>query len=120
MKEQKFGQLIADKRKSRDITLRRMAEILDISPAYLSDIEKSRRNPPDIITLEKISEVLNMSQEEKDNMFDLAGKDRDEVSPDLPDYIKDKPIVRAALRKASRKNISDEEWEEFIKKLDEE
>ena len=119
MKIQGFGKFLTEKRKAKDITLRRMAELLDISPAYLSDIEKSRRNPP-LNMLEDMAKVLQLSDEEKDNMYDLAGEDRDEISPDLPDYIKDKPIVRAALRKASRKNVSDEEWEEFIKKLDEE
>ncbi len=120
MKAQRFGEFISKKRKSRGITLRRMADELEISPAYLSDIEKSRRNPPDFSMLEKISELLNMTQEEEDEMFDLAGKDRNEIPPDLPSYIMEKPVVRAALRKASRKPAKDDYWEEFIRKLDEE
>lgn len=117
---ERFGEFIAERRKSRGITLRGMAERLEISPAYLSDIEKSRRNPPDLHMLEKIANELNLNQDEKDTMFDLAGQDRDEISPDLPSYIKEKPIVRAALRKASRKDATDDVWKEFIKKLDEE
>ncbi len=120
MDDTRFGEFIANKRKAKKITLRKMAETLDISPAYLSDIEKSRRNPPDINMLEKLSRILNLSEEDKYKMFDLAGKDRNEVSPDLPEYIMEKPVVRAALRKASRKGATDKDWEEFIKKLDKE
>ncbi len=116
----KFGEFIAEKRKSRAITLRGMAERLDISPAYLSDIEKSRRNPPDLTMLEKVAAELNLSQDDKYTMFDLAGQDREEISPDLPGYIMDKPFVRVALRKASKKDATDEFWKEIIRKLDEE
>ncbi len=43
-----FGEYIAEKGKSSEITLRSVAAKLNISPAYLSDIEKGRRNPPDL------------------------------------------------------------------------
>lgn len=118
MDSMRFGEFITTKRKAKKITLRRMAEMLDISPAYLSDIEKSRRNPPDINILKKIAKILNLTEEDIYTMFDLAGKDRNEVSPDLPEYIMDKPVVRAALRKANRQGATDKDWEEFIKKLD--
>ncbi len=117
---EKFGEFIAGIRKLRGITLRGMAERLDISPAYLSDIEKSRRNPPDLAMLERMAGELNLSQDQKDTMFDLAGKDREEISPDLPGYIMGKPSARTALRKARRLDASDAFWEEVIKKLDEE
>lgn len=113
----RFGEFIAKKRKSLGITLRGMAADLDITPAYLSDIEKSRRNPPDIKMLEKMAQRLNLTKEEKNTMFDLAGKDRNEISPDLPEYIINKPIVTVALRKAKEK-ATDDDWEEFIRKLD--
>ena len=114
----RFGKFIAEKRKARGITLRGMAADLDITPAYLSDIEKSRRNPPDINMLERIATRLSLTQEEKELIFDLAGQDRNEISPDLPDYIMEKPIVTVALRKAKEK-ATDDDWEEFIRKLDE-
>lgn len=114
----KFGEFIAEKRKARGITLRGMAAKLGISPAYLSDIEKSRRNPPDLTMLEKMAKELTIGQDDKYIMFDLAGKDREEISPDLPGYIMEKPIVRAALRKASKKDPTDDFWQEIIEKLD--
>ncbi|MDY6302990.1 MAG: hypothetical protein SPL32_01735 [Succiniclasticum sp.] len=43
-------------------------------------------------------------------MFDLAGRDRNEAAPDLPEYIMDEnlPHVRAALRKANDKGLGDD------------
>ena len=115
-----FGEFIAEKRKARDISLRQMAENLEITPAYLSDIEKSRRNPPDIDTLEKIASLLNLSSEEKNTMLDYAGNDRKQIAPDLPDYIMELPEARAALRKARDKGKQAEFWKEISEKLDKE
>ena len=42
----RFGDFVVEKRKNRGLSLRRMADLLELSPAYWSDIEKGRRNPP--------------------------------------------------------------------------
>ena len=47
-------------------------------------------------------------------MLDLAGIDRGIVPLDLPDYILNNAYVRVALRKAKKKCISNEMWQEFI------
>ena len=41
------------------------------------------------------------------------------VSADLPDYIMEKDIVRAALRVAKEVDATDEEWQTFMKMLKE-
>ena len=50
-------------------------------------------------------------------MFDLAGEKRDDVAPDLPDYIKERDYVSAALRTARDLDAGEEEWLEFVKEL---
>lgn len=126
MSNNKFGEFISEKRKSKKISLRKMADSLDLSPAYWSDIEKGRRNPPRIEILEKLSDLLGLSQGEFDNMVDMASEARDEIPMDLPDYIKNNELAKVALRKASRmtnlkdsNNVTKKAWEEFIKNLDE-
>lgn len=116
--ELNFGKFIADKRKAIGITLRAMAEALDIAAPYLSDIEKSRRYPPDMEKLLHIANILKLTEDEKNKMFDLAGNGKNTVSPDLPEYIMSSESVRVALRKA-REVATEEDWEEFIKKLTE-
>ena len=56
-----FGEFLQKKREAKQITLRKMAEMLDITAPYLSDIEKDRRNPPDMDKLEQISTILLLS-----------------------------------------------------------
>lgn len=114
----KFGDYIANKRKDRGITLRGMADQLKIAAPYLSDIEKGRRNPPGFEMLEIMASLLNLTETERNLMFDFAGEDRKEVSPDLPDYIMEIPEARTALRKARDKGKSSEFWTEINKKLD--
>ncbi|MFZ5611852.1 XRE family transcriptional regulator [Desulforamulus profundi] len=112
----RFGEFIAKKRIDQGITLRGMADMLEITPAYLSDIEKSRRNPPDKPLLEKIATILKLTEDDKNLMFDLAGKGRCEVSPDLPEYIMSNEVVRVALRKA-KDVATEDDWQQFIDKL---
>lgn len=45
--EMAFGKFIEERRKALGLTLRGFASELDIAPAYMSDIEKGRRYPPD-------------------------------------------------------------------------
>lgn len=43
-----FGEFIKIKREEKQITLRKMAELLKCSAPFLSDVEKDRRNPFDM------------------------------------------------------------------------
>ena len=121
----KFGKFIREQRKEKGITLRAMAEAMDFSAPYWSDIEKGRRNPPSIDKLEEVAELLKLTKEEKEYIIDLASEDRDEIPMDLPEYIKESELARTALRKAKQlnetnKGITEKAWEDFIKALDEE
>ncbi|SHK14092.1 Helix-turn-helix domain-containing protein [Hathewaya proteolytica DSM 3090] len=127
MSPNKFGEFIVEKRKQQDISLRKMADLLDLSPAYWSDIEKGRRNPPNINKLEEIAKLLGLSHEEMDLMIDMASEDRDEIPMDLPEYIKESNLARTALRKARKmdaiegnSDVTNKAWLEFIRALDEE
>ena len=125
-----FGKFIDSKRKGRgsggdDIKLKDIADAMGMTASYLSDIVKGRRNPPEIHILEKIAVVLQLTSDEKEEMLDLAGRDRDSAAPDLPEYLMSTqlPHVRKALRRATEKNLGDAFWKkvcEEINKQDEE
>lgn len=112
-----FGDFLQKKRTERQITLRKMAEMIGITAPYLTDIEKDRRNPPEMEKLETISNILILSDEEKTTMFDLAGKRRNSVAPDLPDYIMERDYVSAALRTARDLDAGEEDWHKFVEEL---
>lgn len=112
-----FGEFLECKRKEKQLSIRKLAEMLKITPAYLSDIEKNRRYAPDKEKLDEISRILNIENEEKDLMFNLAGKSKGEIPPDLPEYIMEKDVVKVALRTANITNASDEDWLKFIEQL---
>lgn len=115
-----FGAFIAQMRLEKDVKLRPIAEKLGVSVTYLSDIIKGRRNPPDIEGLEALAEVLGLNAKEREQMLDLAGRERNQVSPDLPGYIMDEslPNARTALRKAKDQGLGDDFWQEVNEIID--
>jgi transcriptional regulator with XRE-family HTH domain len=120
-----FGKFIDDKRRGRagsggDIMLKDIAKAMGMTATYLSDIIKGRRNPPDMKLLEKIATVLHLTSDEKEEMFDLAGRERNETAPDLPNYIMDEdiPHVRMALRRANDKKLGDDFWKQVVDSID--
>lgn len=112
-----FGEFLQKKRLENEITLRKMAKLIGITAPYLTDIEKDRRNPPEIQKLDKIAEILSLTEEEKSVMFDLAGKQRNSVAPDLPDYIMKRDYVAAALRTARDLDADEDDWLKFVEEL---
>lgn len=116
-KYQTFAEYITQIRLDRKLTLRQVAEKLNVSPAYYSDVEKGRRNPLSLEKIELFSEITNMTADEKVMMLDLAGKDRSEVAPDLPEYIMGRDYVSAALRTARDLGADQNDWEAFVADL---
>ena len=114
-----FGEFLQRKREEKLITLRKMADMLGFSAPFLSDVEKGRRNPPDLPKLEQISNILGLTKEEERFMFDLAGDKRETIAPDLPVYIMGRDYVAAALRTARDLDAGEEEWQQFIRELQE-
>ena len=114
-----LGSFITQKRLERDKTLRGLAREIGISPVYMCNIEKGRRPLSNEETLENIANVLVLSKDEKALLLDLAAKSKSIlVAADLPEYINERDIVRVALRTAKDVDATDEEWQEFIDKLE--
>lgn len=116
-----FGEFLKEKRIAKGLNLREMAKRLVIAPAYLSDIEKGKRNSPAPDKMKKIIELLELSQEEVDELNDLAAMERkNSVAPDISEYIMANDSVRVALRKAREMNLGDKEWFHIIENMEKE
>lgn len=111
-----FGEYIKARREALGKSIRGLAAELEITPAYLSDIEKGYRYAPEK-HLVKMIVVLNITGEDINLFYDLAGQSRNNNYPDLVDYIGSSEKARKALRKARDIGISDSQWQEFIDKI---
>jgi transcriptional regulator with XRE-family HTH domain len=85
-----LGELIKSKRTARKWSLRQLGEEIGVTPAYVADIESSRRLPSTELRA-RISSVLGISPAELE-----AADDR--LSPDLREWIEERPQLTALLR----------------------
>lgn len=112
---QTFGAFVRQKRMALGISLRGLAARLGLSPVYMSIIETDRKPAPAKEHLDRLAEELHLSKEERELFLDLAAASQKmKVPADLPEYIMERDIVRAALRTAKEVDATDEEWQEFI------
>ena len=113
-----FGAFVRKRRQGLGYSLRQLAAAAGLSPVYMSNIETDRRPAPGTEHLNALAGLLKLSKTDYELMLDLAARSRTQrVSPDLPDYIMNKDIVRAALRTAKEADATDQEWQEFIDRI---
>ena len=116
-----FGAFIRKKRLELDphISLRKMAELLKLSPVHMSNIETGRDAAPKNDILVNLALLLKLTKEEQELMYDLAAESKNytAVPGDLPEYISSHEYAKIALRVAKDVDATDEEWIEFIEKL---
>ena len=98
-----FGSLLREKRVAKGYSLRKFAELLQVSPTYLSHVEQGKvERPP---TAERVRRIAELLGENPDEMAALAGR----VLDDLPKIIHEEPAeVASFLRTAS--GLTAEQW----------
>ncbi len=110
-----FGEYIRHRREELKKTMRGVATEVEISPAYLCDIENGNRKAPERF-LEKFIQALEITDPDEQNRFyDLAGVSKNGQHSDINTYIDGLPSARMALRTARDHNFTDEDWVELIK-----
>ena len=91
----KFNQIIQKRRGEKGYSIRRLAEMLEVSPGYLSRIESGQVPPPASALVKRMAELLDLNADKL-----LASADK--VSDDLLQIIKNDPINMAdMIRSAS-------------------
>jgi transcriptional regulator with XRE-family HTH domain len=123
-KEITFGEYIKEKRMNHipRYTLKKMAEALDMNLTHLSDIENGRKNPFDADKIESFCKILDLSDEDKSKMYDLAARDSNSVPADITDtimYTEQGDYARTALRMVNQGKGNVELWKELIRKMEE-
>lgn len=105
-----LGQRIRELRDEKDLSLRELAKKVDVSAAFLSDIELGRRYPSDKI-LSCIAHALGTSLE------DLRSYDTRPPIDDLKRLASSDPRYGFAFRKMIDKKISAEELMKIVEKI---
>lgn len=109
-----FGEFVKQRRESLGKTQKGFAAEVEISPAYLSDIENGNRRAPEKY-LARFAKALNItSQEDLNDFYDMAGISQKGQHSDINTYIDDKPSARLALRTAMDTDWTDDDWRELI------
>ena len=90
-KLKRFGDVLREKRIAKKFSLRKFAELVGISPTYLSQVEQSNVDPP---TAERVQRMAELLEENPDELIALAGR----VADDLPAIIQAKTEVPDLLR----------------------
>ncbi|CAH1657124.1 MAG: helix-turn-helix transcriptional regulator [Chelatococcus sp.] len=67
-----FGARIRELRRERGVTLKDMADALDVSSAYLSALEHGRRGRPTWALMQSILQYFNIIWDEADELLRLA------------------------------------------------
>ena len=93
--EKTFGQLLREKRVAKGFSLRKFAELVGISPTYLSQVEQDNVDPPTADRVKRMAELLG---ESVDEWTALAGR----LTEDLPDIIRQSPTAVPDLLRALR------------------
>lgn len=94
-KRDSFGRLLRDKRVEKGFSLRKFAELVGVSPTYLSQVEQGNVMPPTADRVKRMAELLG---ENPDEWIALAGR----VPEDLPGIIQKEPTAMPELlREAS-------------------
>lgn len=88
-----FGETVREMRQARGIGLRAAAERLEISPAYLSRIERGKERPPKPEVVKRIALLLGG---DADVLFKLAQS----TDPDLAGFFHEVPAAARFLRAA--------------------
>lgn len=104
-----FGKKLKALRLEKEISQRKLAELVGIDFTYISKIESGTMDPPAEEKIIKMAEVLG---EDPDIMLVTAKK----VPKDLQKIITENKEIPVFLRRAS--NLSSNQWEEIRRIID--
>ena len=87
----------------------------------MSCIENNEKIAPTIEILKNMSNVLELTGEDVDKLYDLAAETKvtNPIPLDITETIQDNPTIKIALRVAKNFDATDEEWADFMKRLKE-
>lgn len=119
-----FGGLLKEIRvKEADIGLCAFADLIDMKPSNLSNIERNRIPPPaNRQAIVRICDALGLAKNDprREELFDLAAGAKTRIPADVADAVKNQAGVPVLVRTVANKQLSEEkllDLAEYIKKF---
>lgn len=109
MKNYGFGARLRETRLRKGISLRRMAELIDVSSTYLSQVEQGKYSP---LTASRMVRVADVFDEDAEYWIGLAGRIPDDMEP----IIRQHPTMMPKLIRLAGQ-LPDQELSEAINDL---
>lgn len=94
-RSKEFGKVLREKRMAKGISLRKFAEKVGVSAAYLSQVEQGNVLPPTADRVRRMAEMLGVNPDE---LIALAGR----VPEDLPAIIHEEPTEMPQLLREAK------------------
>lgn len=117
MNDNEFGRYIKYLRTERSMTIRALADLIDVTPYYISYLENGKKKNPSVHIMAKLFRALNMNKSEIQKFLDLHAKANNCVSYDIADYIMAHDELIGEIRSARDKPDSVPNWYDFIEKI---
>ena len=103
-----FGDTIRELRVAQDLGLRETAQLVGISPAYLSRIERNKERPPKPETIKLLAKNLAA---DPDVLFRLSSS----TDPEVVTFLHEKPEIMNLLRFIKEANFQESEVDAILK-----
>lgn len=105
-----FGQLLKELRRTKGMSQRDLAELVEVDFSYISKVENDRLPPPAADTVVKICGVLEVPPDE---LLATTGK----LPSDVKEMIGGNIAAMQFMRQAQGMDLSEQEWNSLTKRL---
>ncbi len=92
-----FGSYFRNLRQSKNATQKKIAEVIDKNPMLVSNIENDKNSPFSEDDLKKISNFLELSKSEENELFKEAARQRGMLPHKMQSYIIDNDELYALI-----------------------
>lgn len=106
-----FGEYFHSLRTAKGKTQKQIAEAIDKTAMYISGVESGKNGSFQEIDLEKIVYFLELTDQERLELYRNAALSRNKLSKEIADYILTRNRAYTILQMMQRRNLSDEELE---------
>ena len=115
-----FGKYLRAIREAKKISIRQLAKKVNKTPTYISDIENGNNKPPEKKLLDDIIislEIESYSSSIKNNLYDLAARERNDIPADIKDYIMGNETLLKIIRCTKDKPNNQQIWSQLLEKV---